>query len=409
MTDFCETCGSPVNNNKCSGCSLVAYCSKDCQKKDWKEHKPFCKLAKEIEPNNERLEIRPGDDAPDYAMDVDLCLEYAQKYLKKLKHVEVFIDQDFLLDDFSDMVHTVDGLKFTKAPLCKLLQSRNFESVCIGFGDCCWEQISQLTSSGRVYLPLREMGSLQSFSLHNGVVDNMTTLCDCLPPQLKVLKLNYLCREEGEALSSEDCNTLVQAVTNLRQLVQLALADCQLRDKHVSILLSDKRVNLRNLNLAGCFFSDQPGSYLTDSTLLRIASSCPYLQAIDLSYQIRLSVNGIANFMQASPLLREANFRGIDFPMDFLLQMLTHPSASKLYLFSFGSIMNGEIDQAGLSRVMEATSGRIVFSHTMLGLIKPVGISKSIRTAYENSKHILDQAHDVGNDPSVHNKWNEYF
>ncbi|KAI1211881.1 uncharacterized protein F4807DRAFT_416713 [Annulohypoxylon truncatum] len=34
---------SPDNSLYCSGCKKVRYCSKDCQKQDWKEHKSFCK------------------------------------------------------------------------------------------------------------------------------------------------------------------------------------------------------------------------------------------------------------------------------------------------------------------------------------------------------------------------------
>ena len=28
---------------RCSGCKLVYYCSRECQKRDWKEHKAHCK------------------------------------------------------------------------------------------------------------------------------------------------------------------------------------------------------------------------------------------------------------------------------------------------------------------------------------------------------------------------------
>ncbi len=31
----------------CSGCKRVAYCSRDCQKVDWKDHKVMCKMFKE--------------------------------------------------------------------------------------------------------------------------------------------------------------------------------------------------------------------------------------------------------------------------------------------------------------------------------------------------------------------------
>ena len=30
---------------KCAGCEKVFYCGAECQKKDWKEHKPVCKFV----------------------------------------------------------------------------------------------------------------------------------------------------------------------------------------------------------------------------------------------------------------------------------------------------------------------------------------------------------------------------
>ncbi len=36
-------CGNKTNLQKCSGCQKIAYCSRGCQKKDWKQHKTECK------------------------------------------------------------------------------------------------------------------------------------------------------------------------------------------------------------------------------------------------------------------------------------------------------------------------------------------------------------------------------
>ena len=32
---------------RCSRCKCISYCSKDCQVKDWKNHKAFCVAAVE--------------------------------------------------------------------------------------------------------------------------------------------------------------------------------------------------------------------------------------------------------------------------------------------------------------------------------------------------------------------------
>jgi hypothetical protein len=39
----CNTCDNVNPNNKCSTCKLVKYCSRECQIKDWKDHKALCK------------------------------------------------------------------------------------------------------------------------------------------------------------------------------------------------------------------------------------------------------------------------------------------------------------------------------------------------------------------------------
>jgi hypothetical protein len=48
----CGVCGSFGGRDgklkKCSGCNCVLYCSAECQKSDWTNHKLYCKLLKKI-------------------------------------------------------------------------------------------------------------------------------------------------------------------------------------------------------------------------------------------------------------------------------------------------------------------------------------------------------------------------
>ncbi len=40
----CSNCKRPkLDTKRCTGCKKVWYCSKECQKKDWKLHKNKCK------------------------------------------------------------------------------------------------------------------------------------------------------------------------------------------------------------------------------------------------------------------------------------------------------------------------------------------------------------------------------
>lgn len=39
---FATDCFATKNLKKCGGCNTVTYCSQDCQKRDWRQHKPSC-------------------------------------------------------------------------------------------------------------------------------------------------------------------------------------------------------------------------------------------------------------------------------------------------------------------------------------------------------------------------------
>lgn len=48
-------CGTPAPSKRCSRCHLVYYCSRDCQKKDWSQHKAVC-----IDVNEMRRAVSEG-------------------------------------------------------------------------------------------------------------------------------------------------------------------------------------------------------------------------------------------------------------------------------------------------------------------------------------------------------------
>jgi MYND finger len=41
----CMAMGFDKQLKRCNGCMLVDYCSKECQKKNWRKHKPFCNMV----------------------------------------------------------------------------------------------------------------------------------------------------------------------------------------------------------------------------------------------------------------------------------------------------------------------------------------------------------------------------
>jgi hypothetical protein len=383
---LCAKCGKPACQNKCGGCELVGYCSRICQKEHWREHKAFCKLVKHISPSSNALIINPTKAA--YTKNVDLCLIYAQKYLSDLKHLDIGIGQEFLLPATHPMQHTVSGLVFSEPRLREIIQTRQFESIRLTFDDCCWDQVIQLTLSGRVYLPLRQMTTLQSFSLSFAVFDSVNTLCDCLSSQLKQLTLDYVYMERARAMNSSECYTLVRRLTDLRDLVSFSMHFCQMSDYDLEAFLIG-RDTLRSLVLSSNFAPHQPGSFLTDRALLTIARSCPNLQAIDLSYQRRITYRGISNLMKGCIHLREARFGSFQFTESELKQLLTRPSADKLRIISLECIAGG--DRQSYDRVITSTGGRIVLHTPREGIIQPIGLASDVMDHYENSKQLIRQ------------------
>ena len=45
MSSSCQVCDKPNSTKKCTACKAAVYCSVDCQKKDWPEHKQSCGLC----------------------------------------------------------------------------------------------------------------------------------------------------------------------------------------------------------------------------------------------------------------------------------------------------------------------------------------------------------------------------
>lgn len=41
----CATCGKTDSLQRCNNCKVTAYCSRECQKSHWKQHKPACQQA----------------------------------------------------------------------------------------------------------------------------------------------------------------------------------------------------------------------------------------------------------------------------------------------------------------------------------------------------------------------------
>jgi hypothetical protein len=86
----CEACSDsvPLDRGKkyCKGCMVVVYCSKACQKADWKRHKKVC--GKEP-----KKDIFRGKDKETYKADIDVVNDY----FKSVPGLETFAKTLFLI------------------------------------------------------------------------------------------------------------------------------------------------------------------------------------------------------------------------------------------------------------------------------------------------------------------------
>jgi len=91
---FCDYCHNEnIELFKCAGCKCVYYCSKNCQKLDWKEHKEHCKAF------NERTECKKSKKI---CMFLKNAFQFSSNVIrkkfnvKKIKYWELILKDDHI-------------------------------------------------------------------------------------------------------------------------------------------------------------------------------------------------------------------------------------------------------------------------------------------------------------------------
>eukprot|EP01083_Nonionella_stella_P112031 329069_1 len=75
MPASCATCHKAGATSRCTACKCTYYCSRDCQRKDWKQHKRICKMLKEEE---EKTNTSKTDGKQTYKERIDTVLKMVE-------------------------------------------------------------------------------------------------------------------------------------------------------------------------------------------------------------------------------------------------------------------------------------------------------------------------------------------
>ena len=91
LTALCSNCGSGNAGYRCGGCAGAAFCSKDCQKANWKEHKEVCSRNNTKKPKVEGGSFKFAAAAAEDSLSVVVDLS-SGKWL--CGHIEPYADVD---------------------------------------------------------------------------------------------------------------------------------------------------------------------------------------------------------------------------------------------------------------------------------------------------------------------------
>lgn len=209
---------------------------------------------------------------------------------------------------------------------------------------------------------------------------------------------------EGGEWAPGAAETLASSISNVTNLVKLSVEDCFFRDENLRTLLSPLTM-LRCLSLTGSFGDDRPGSYLTDKGFRTIASVCPNLQTLDVSYFGLTTTRGLEAILQSCQNLRElhAPYTHID---DREYARLFRPSNSVL-LFRFGSL-RVDVPRRSIREAVIASEGRTVMVGPH-GLIEFSDLADEHQAVAARGKEIAERASEKARQSGVFNEWEDLF
>jgi len=428
MITSCLSCGKEGKLLACTQCKTAKYCSRDCQKEDWKRHKKWCKIALQIPLDSAFLQANPHN--RDIFMNMDQVLEYAGSYMKNLKHMHIYIPE----------VCIIGYLKFAPRNLKEFLEARPNQlcSFSLHFAPGFNDAVRMMTDGGRALLSLatHQQHSLYTLMLGYPCFDEAADLIKLLSAfkackdTKSSLRLFSLCDASvgaaGTLWSQKDTSDIATAIESLDGLDSLALSQIEDgtfrgRNQELSELLSNKP-NLRCFELSGLdprlltvpFGRSQTGGRarvggLTDHSMKIIVEKVGgSIQELNLDFQTQITPAGLETILRGCPNLVFLTILGAKFTPEELERLL--PLSPGLRKFSFGdldmSARRNETVDRWIPAIL-ATEGRTVIFQLYAQL--EVSDDKLPPRCMENmkdSQQVLAKAKAAYANPEVTNIWN---
>ena len=108
---LCPSCHKIGEHSACSGCLMVSYCSRECQKKDWKTHKSLCKILTKIRGSSKTHLFHNDPSAQPrvtQALELSLGRKLEQNEADILTHARICL-----------VCHSADQAGLTNCPRCQ--------------------------------------------------------------------------------------------------------------------------------------------------------------------------------------------------------------------------------------------------------------------------------------------------
>ncbi|KDR76179.1 hypothetical protein GALMADRAFT_247397 [Galerina marginata CBS 339.88] len=134
MTCSTDGCSNHQRLSKCARCRSAYYCSADCQKKDWKHHKPACNISVTLQ-QGERDTTEPPlrRHLRHWTARFDISLLCAAIVGMNIRDSFSNIDKYGMIVRLSPRPHPITGARFSLES-CSIVSMLEFKIIFLGYG-----------------------------------------------------------------------------------------------------------------------------------------------------------------------------------------------------------------------------------------------------------------------------------